>query len=359
MENKEKKIERIIAKSFKGPLDSEERTLLDHWISLSQENKNKYEVYRKLWKRSGELLLSNAIDVEASLLKTKSLIPDFNTKKRFKLYHLRVAAVLVLAMATGFFFNYVLRANDLLGVAQESVYQEVKASYGTRTKLLLADGTIVWLNSGSTLRFPISFDNVGERTVELNGEGYFEVAKNESKPFIVNTSGLDVKVYGTSFNVSAYDEYDTVEVALVEGKVSLMQGEKGAKKEVMVLKPKDVVEYNVNEEKLSRSMGSRMSKYSAWKDGKIVFYGDHIEKVVNRLEKWYNVDIEIADAALQDYRFTATFNDESLGQVLRLLSLSSPMEYKIGASKKLKDDSFGRRHVILSTKKNSINENSN
>lgn len=351
MEKKEKKIERIIAKSFKGELDSKEQIFLDQWISLSQENKKKFGIYEKLWKRSGELLLSNTIDVEASLLKTKKRIPDFRFKRRNSFVNLRVAAALILAMGLGFLFNYLLGANDLIDGTSGTVYQEVRASYGTRTKLLLADGTNVWLNSGSTLKFPIDFDNAEERVVELNGEGYFDVTKNESKPFIVNTSGLDVKVYGTSFNVSAYEEYDSMEVALVEGKVSLVQGAKGSRKEYMVLNPNDVVECNISEKRLSRISDSKMSKYTAWKEGKIVFYGDPIDKVVSRLEKWYNVDIEISDKALENYRFTATFNDESLEQVLKLLSLSSPMEYKIVASKKMKDDSFSRRRIILSTKK--------
>lgn len=351
MEEKEKNIEQLIAKSFQGRLNSEEKAFLDQWISLSDENRQKFDVYEKLWKRSGQLVLSNSIDVEASLLKTKKRIPEFAFKNKSSYSNLRVAAVLILAMALGFLFNYLLGANQLISGSSEIVYQEVKASYGTRTKLLLADSTTVWLNSGSTLRFPFNFDNAGERVVELDGEGYFEVTKNESKPFIVNTSNLDVKVYGTSFNVSAYAEYDTMELALVEGKVSLVQGDNKDRKELMVLKPNDVVECNVVEKKLSRSSEAKISKYTAWKDGKIIFYGDHIEKVVSRLEKWYNVDIEIGDRELQDYRFTATFNDESLEQVLKLLSLSSPMEYKIGASKKQEDDSYSRRQVILSMKK--------
>ena len=351
MEKGENNIERIIAKSFKGGLDSNEQIFLDHWISLSQDNKKKFEIYEKLWKRSGDLLLSNTIDVEASLLKTKKRIPDLRFKRKSSFGNLRVAVVLILAMALGFLFNYLLGANNLIDGTSETVYQEVRASYGTRTKLLLADGSTVWLNSGSTLKFPVNFDNTEERVVELNGEGYFDVTKNESKPFIVNTSGLDVKVYGTSFNVSAYDEYDSMEVALVEGKVSLVQGDKGNRKEYMVLNPNDVVECNISEKRLSRISDSKMSKYTAWKDGQMVFYGDPIEKVVSRLEKWYNVDIEIKDKDLQDYRFTATFNDETLEQVLKLLSLSSPMEYKIVPSEKLKDDGFSSRRVILSIKK--------
>ncbi|SMG21383.1 FecR family protein [Arenibacter troitsensis] len=351
MEKVENKIERIIAKSFKGELDSKEQDFLDQWISMSQENKRKFGIYEKLWKRSGELLLSNTIDIEQSLLKTKKRIPDFRFKRRTRFGNFRVAAVFILAMGLGFLINYLLGGNDLIDGTPQIVYQEVRASYGTRTKLILADGTNVWLNSGSTLKFPIDFDNVEERAVELNGEGYFDVTKNESKPFIVNTSGLDVKVYGTSFNVSAYEEYDSMEVALVEGKVSLVQGVKGDRKEYMVLNPNDVVECNISEKRLSRISDSKMNKYTSWKDGQMIFYGDPIAKVVSRLEKWYNVDIEIRDKALENYRFTATFNDESLEQVLKLLSLSSPMEYNIVASTKQNDDSFSRRQVILSIKK--------
>nr|WP_281501010.1 FecR domain-containing protein [Cellulophaga sp. F20128] len=248
--------------------------------------------------------------------------------------------------------NYFV-GDDVVGSAEkEIVYQEVRAAYGTKTKFVLNDSTVVWLNSGSTLRFPISFEGMDERKVALEGEAYFEVTKNVNKPFIVDTKKLDVKVYGTSFNVNAYDDYNSLLVVLVEGKVSLLQDGNDGQKEVMVLRPNDVVSYDVDSEILRRSRDSRLEKYTAWKEGSILFYNDPIDAVIKRLEKWYNIEIQIEDAALKEYRFTATFNNESLEQVLELLSLSSAMDYEIVMSENQSNDDSGKRKILLRTKNN-------
>lgn len=347
---KNKEIINIITKSFADILNEEEQHQLDCWVSKSLENKAKYEGYRRLWEQARTLASHEDIDVEAALVKTKKHIKEFRAKKRINFYIPRVAAILLVLISLAFALKYFFNNSDFPLSLEQTVFQEVKAAYGMRTKLLLADGTNVWLNSGSTLRFPLSFHDMDQRKVELVGEGYFEVTKNVVKPFIVKTPELDVKVHGTSFNVLAHEEYNSTVVALVEGKVSLIKDYNGKQRELMVLRPHDVVEFNSGDNTLHRTADMKMNKYTSWKDGYILFYGDPIDKVVQRLEKWYNVDIEIADKALEDYRFTATFYDESLEQVLKLLSLSSPIEYKITPAQKLKDNSFSMRKVILTGK---------
>ncbi|MCF6332713.1 MAG: FecR domain-containing protein, partial [Draconibacterium sp.] len=308
-------IKRIITKKITGKLNSDEQKILNNWISTSEENKKEFDAYLKLWKMSEELILSKTIDVESSLLMTKKKISSLKSNKRWISYLRQAAAILILSFSLNFVFNYFIQTKTPNTIAEQIVYQEVKAAFGTQTKLILADGSTVWLNSGSTLRFPASFLNMDERKVELNGEGYFEVTKNEEKPFIVNTSELDVKVYGTSFNVTAYEGYNSVTVALVKGKVSLLKNYVGGQKELIVLKPNEAVEYNSDEKKLYLSTNLHMEKYTGWKNGYIVFYGDPIDKVIQRLEKWYNVDIVAKDKSLHSFRFTATFIDESLEQV--------------------------------------------
>lgn len=347
---KHKEIEYLIAKSFKGELNQDEKSLLNEWMVASVKNKKKFEEYLRLWKKSETLVLSDAIDIESSLGKTKKRIKEFESKKRRNFYFKQIAAILLLSISLASLYNYFFNRAGLNG-SEEIVFQEVKAAYGTQTKLFLADGTNVWLNSGSTLRFPISFKNMDERKVELNGEGYFEVTKNDTKPFIVKGHELDVKVYGTSFNVSAYKEYNSMVVALVEGKVGLVKDYNGKQTELMVLEPNNVAEFNVESNTLKRREDVKMNKYTAWRDGYIVFYGDPIDKVVQRLEKWYNVDIEIGDKTLRDYRFTATLYDESLEQVLSLLSLSSPMQYKITPAQKQPDNTYSMRKVTLTMKR--------
>jgi ferric-dicitrate binding protein FerR (iron transport regulator) len=296
-------------------------------------------------------VLSKGINVEASLQQTKKGL-KFRTKKRWIIYLRQAAAILLISLSLSVSYNYFFTGRKTNEVAEHLVYQEIKASYGTQTKVVLADGTIVWLNSGSTLKFPASFKNTSEREVNLNGEGFFEVAKDDLKPFIVNTSMLDVKVYGTSFNISAYDDYQSMTIALEEGKVSVIKDKGNLEKELIVLKPSEVVEYNTTDKKLYHSSDSHIEKHSAWKDGHIIFYGDPIDLVIKRLEKWYNIKIIVQDDELQGYRFTATFIDESLEQMLSLLSLSSPMTYKIIPAQKLEDNSYSKRKVILSIKNN-------
>ena len=342
-----RQVERLMVKAIAGEISEDEQQILDSWIMQSPENEKEFDAYKSLWEKSNRLILSNEIDLESSLIQTKKRITGFQTKKRWITYFKQVAAILVISISVSGLYNYFSNDYKLSANEESVVVQEVRAAYGTSTKLQLADGTLVWLNSGSTLRFPISFNNMDERRVELNGEGYFEVTKNEKKPFIVNTSELDVKVYGTSFNVNAYKDFSSTTVALVEGKVSLIKEYSSGPKELIVLAPNDVVKYDMNSKTLLQSTDLNMSKYTAWKEGYIVFFGDSIDRVVQRLEKWYNVDIEINDKALYEYQFTATFANESLEQVLYLLSLSSPIQYKITPAKRLKDNTFSMRKVTF------------
>ena len=346
-----KEIDFIISKSITSKLDNEDQKLLDDWIAVDNSNAMDYQAYVELWNKSETLVLPDFINVEESLLKTKERIAPSKKIRVIPIWVRQVAAVLVLSVTISALYNYFVQNTQPEMKVEQTIYQEIEAAYGTKTKVILADGTKVWLNSGSTLRFPTSFQNAIERRVEINGEGYFDVTKNDEKPFIVNTSKLDVKVYGTQFNVCAYEDYDNMTIALVEGKVSLLKKYGEETKELIVLNPEEVVEYNKAQKKLYHSANNNyMKKYTSWKEGQIVFFGDPIERVVNRLEKWYNVDISVTDNELNNYSFTATFIDESLEQVLHLLCISSNMKCKIIPAKKLKDNSFSKRIVELSAK---------
>lgn len=342
------KIEHIITNKLTGTASEEESQILNEWLAGSEENKKEFDAYESLWEKSKELVLSDEIDVEAALKTTKNRI-DFRTKKTWLVFTRQAAAVIILAVSLSITFNYVIN-NKKSHLAEQNIFREINAAHGTRSKLELADGTTVWLNSGSSLRFPISFNNQDERRVELHGEGFFDVTKHATKPFIVETRDINVKVYGTAFDVFAYDEDNSMTVALVEGKVGLEKNVSGEEKELMTLAPNEVVEYNRAEKKLFHSTNQDMTKYLAWRNGQLVFDNDHIDEVANRLAKWYNVEIVVDEGILKDFRFTATFTNESLDQALALLSLSSPMKFKIEPAKRLSDNSYSKRKVILTTK---------
>jgi transmembrane sensor len=229
-------------------------------------------------------------------------------------------------------------------------YHEIQATYGTQSKLKLPDGTTVHLNSGSSMKYPVSFNNLDERRVELIGEGFFEVESQQGKPFIVDVGRLQVEVTGTRFNIDAYSDNSNITVALVEGSVNLTRGSASGSNPVAKLNPGEVAQFRTDENRLYINEVADMEKFYAWTEGKMVFIDDPIHVVVEKLSHWYNVDIEIADRRLDRYRFTGTFIDEPVEQILAILSRTSPMGYSIAPSRKLEDNSFTKRKIILKSK---------
>lgn len=348
--DKNQNIEALIIKSLERKANPNEMDELQTWRALSKKNELVYNTTQRLWEQSKKLVLSNTIDLNLALTQTKNQIPEFHKKKRWIFSLAQIAAIFLIALALSFFYHKYLSHNNT-EVSEQTVFQEINTSCGTQTNLTLPDGTVVWLNSGSTLRFPMSFKNQANRSVELRGEGYFKVTKNSQQPFIVVTKSIKIKVLGTSFNVSAYENDPEITVALVEGKIALLKDINGEEKKLLELNPMEAANYYPDKNQIAQFKVDLIDKYTAWKDGRIVFYNDPIAKVVTRLENWYNVEIDVADSTLNKYHFTATFVDESLEQVLKLLSLSSPMKYQIISAKKNKDNSYGRRQIILARKK--------
>ncbi|MBP7508474.1 MAG: DUF4974 domain-containing protein [Prolixibacteraceae bacterium] len=343
----------IIAKSLTDKLTEREEADLEAWRLENRENNQEYNDLVYLWSKTGSLILPDAIDKEkARNIISKGVRPLVSSKKWISVA-IRIAAVFVLAIILSGIYNYFKNSNDETVNNQDSssaVYQEIKASYGTQAKVELADGTTVYLNSGSKLKFPLSFKNKKERRVTLDGEGFFNVTENKRQAFIVQTGKLDIRVLGTSFNVDAYSDNRLLNVALVEGSVALQKP--GSKKDenIMELTPNQVATLNIADNKIYKTNVSDMYKYTAWVKGRIVFFGDPIQTIVKKLEKWYNVDIVISDKKLENYRFTGTFIDEPLEQVLSILSLTSPMSYVVQHSNMQTDNSMSKRKVILKSK---------
>lgn len=340
----------IIAKSLTSQLDDQERKELNEWKMISKENLSELNDFVELWKRSGSLTLPYAINHHNALKRIRNHPVFKPSPKRLINIVVQVAAVLILSLI--FSTIYVSLSehykNHIFSNATYGpVYQEIKAAFGTQARVELADGTVVFLNSGSKLRFPQTFDHQEQRKVLLDGEGYFSVTKNPDHPFVVQVHQLNIKVLGTTFNVEAYNDNPRVNIVLVEGSV-MIQSKRN--KDLLQLVPNEVATLNKMNNKLFKMNVADLYKYTAWINGRIVFYDDPIEIVVNKLAKWYNVDIVIADKRLENYRFTGTFIDESLEQILNILSLTSPMTNEIKSSVKQADNSMSKRKIILKGK---------
>ncbi|NJO87814.1 MAG: DUF4974 domain-containing protein [Chloroflexia bacterium] len=230
----------------------------------------------------------------------------------------------------------------------EVIMQSFTAKLGQLSHFALSDGTQVWLNSGSTIRFPDKF--VGDkRKVELEGEAYFDVVKNSGQPFLVKTNDLNIEVLGTSFNVSNYHNDSILEVVLVEGKVKLFSEYNNKEQTYGYLVPGRKAVYNKKERKVLAGKVD-VDKYISWRDGVLIFRGDPMNQVVKRLSRWFNVDITIADPEIENYVYTATFSNETLSQVLYLLKVSAPINYKNVAPKVLANGELSKQKIILTKK---------
>ena len=343
----------LIAKSLTSHLSEAEAKELEEWKLASRENLKEYNDFISIWAECGSLKMPESINqLEAqNIIREKAGIRS--SRQGWFIWAIQAAAVVVLSLIFSGVYNSLMHGNWNKSFADHSssqIYQEIKAAYGTQAKVELADGTKVFLNSGSKLRFPNTFANQAQRKVELDGEGYFEVTKNKEQPFIVQASSLNIRVLGTKFNVDAYPDSPSVSVALVEGSVMLQENSGNQNKDLMKLSPNQVATLNPADQTLSKIDVPDLYKYTAWINGRIVFYGDPIQTVVKKLEKWYNVDIVISDTKLEGYKFTGTFIDESLEQILNILSMSSQMTYVMQPIGKQADNSMSKRIIILKSR---------
>ncbi|MGD9929388.1 MAG: FecR family protein [Mangrovibacterium sp.] len=222
---------------------------------------------------------------------------------------------------------------------------EIVAPTGSRTVVQLSDGTEVHLNSGSKIKYPRSFDGEN-RELSLSGEGFFDVAHDPEHPFVVKTKRVNVKALGTKFNVLSYPENDAVATTLVEGKVVMERfTEDGKIENIETMTPGQHVEYNINSGKAS-STNRNIEKYIAWKDGLLIFDNSNINEVAERLSRMFNVEIEAAHE-IEDYTYTVKFVDESLTQILDLLTKATPVDYVFLPREKLPDGTYYKQKIIL------------
>jgi transmembrane sensor len=223
---------------------------------------------------------------------------------------------------------------------------EVEAPACSNLNFELGDGTKVWLNHGSKLIYPYRFDRKS-RKVFLKGEAYFAVAHDKKVPFIVGTERLEIKATGTAFNVSAYPTDKNVETTLVEGMVVILESK--TNREIKTMVPNQCLKFDIVKNTYTIESGN-IEKYTAWKNGLLVFKNDPIEDVANRISRWYNIDVEITDKRAKEFTITATFSDESLSQVLELMTMPTPVSYKLTPKVKLSDSSYTKEKVTIGLK---------
>ncbi|MCL4482663.1 MAG: DUF4974 domain-containing protein [Bacteroidetes bacterium] len=338
-----------------GVADESEGAYVEALFSRKQENPGLLNHLEKDWENELQQCNPANVDLNHLLDHIHRLIRnrEHNQRKspvhRFIRLYSKVAAILLLPLFIAGALTYGYLRKSTIVTAGQMVSSEIHAPYGARVSFNLPDGTTGWLNSGSSLTYTLPFNN--NRKVSLDGEAWFDVVHNEKNPFSICTDNSTVKVLGTSFNVSAYRREHYIEVVLQQGKVEFYHNNLPEK---VILSPSQKMVFKDGKVDLSMT---DPSKYKAWTDGKLVFRGDNMEDVARRIERWYNVKVILADQDLEKYSFRGTFEDDSLEEVLRLLSLTSPIGYTIAPRVMKSDGTFEKEIVTLYKKANKNNKN--
>ncbi|MFY0690015.1 MAG: FecR domain-containing protein [Cyclobacteriaceae bacterium] len=239
---------------------------------------------------------------------------------------LKYAAVLILGIGLSYFLLEGDKASDQIVEAKVDQITKV-TERGQKLSFVLADGTTVKLNAGSTLTFPRTFNN-NQREIYLQGEAFFDVARDESKPFVIHANEIDVKVLGTAFNIKSYQLEDLIQVAVAEGKVAVNSKEKAWEANTSTLTQNQVLTYTKSTKSLTTEI-SDIYAFTAWTDKTLVFKDASIAEITTRLERWFDVDIDVELSDPTPWQFSGQYPNKSIKQVLEGISYSTNVKYKI------------------------------
>lgn len=352
----------LINKFLNNQCTSEELQKVLQWVRTDALNTNGKELNLQEWRGyEGEDLFSEEEKLNSLLDKIHHKINISNNleldnkrpiqKATLFTWITRAAAILLIPVIAFLLYTTSQKTHiidDYVNAKVDSL--EIIAPIGSKTIVQLSDGSEVFLNHGSKLKYPQKFVGL-TREVVLSGEAYFKVAHNTEKPFVVNTANIKIKALGTEFNVLAYPNEDIIETTLVNGKVTLE--ELNTKEGIHFLgrmEPNQHVRYNTQTGKVTSTLGN-VEKYVSWKEGRLIFKNEPIEQIANRLNRWYNVEIIFEDDEVKALSYTATFVDETLFQILDLMELATPIKYKAMPRQKLEGGIFSKQKIIIGLKK--------
>lgn len=319
------KLQTAIVRLFSGEADSDDKNLVRVWVSQSDENKKTYDELKDIWLAAGTLHNSDGYQVEKEILNFQERIKEWRKGKQRKLYIFRVlkyASVFLLLVAIP--GSYYFGKNSK---KHESAYSTITCQPGDKSMVILPDSSRVWLNSGSKLVFNNDLKR-GKRELFLEGEAYFSVTRDPENPFTVHCGTLSVEVLGTEFDLKAYPGEDIISTTLIKGSVKISDLENQ-----VLLTPNQKLEYHNATRKMTLYELSDTAPETEWKDGRLVFRNESLRELELKLERWFDVDIVLADEAVKDRRYTGILERESILEVMSYFSLAKSVDYKIDGNR--------------------------
>lgn len=352
----------LIVRFLLKEADEEEKRKLFKWVYQNNQNEKLFYYLKDIWQTTHYQKVANSANTNAEwqkfakvAIQKESKIFSEKTALVRKLYRvIKIAAMVVLVFSVGFFVQYLM--------PEKQEYSIINVPYGAKSELDLPDGSKVWVNSGSVLKYPSSL-TAKEVNLYLEGEAFFKIAENKKRTLNVNTSTLTIQVHGTSFNVKSYPDEEIVETTLLEGSIAI-SGKVGNRvlktpiflkpnEQATLIKGKNEIQFkdsNSANDQISDSSNEQNFAYKpliktkpqlqikqrielepliSWKNNVLNFKNERFEDLSRKIERWYNVEIEINDADLKNSRYTGTFENETIEQALEALCLSLPFKYEI------------------------------
>ncbi len=373
----------LIKKNFLGTLSSEEQRFLDNWIGKSNENEEIFHRLMALFQEQGDVVDFETFDAELAWKKLqRSVVLERKRRANRALLQktLKIAAVFIGMALVGTIIwvqydnrtlsNQVIDQNSIvlqlgngtskiikageqrtlvdengvtLGVQNGNriIYDTTPKSkktlelntlivpYGEKMELQLSDGTVVYLNSGTSITYPVGFLENSPREVSVIGEAFFDVAHDKSRPFKVDLSKISIEVLGTKFNVAAYPEDKVINTVLVEGSVKLKEsGSRDGKVDNIIMEPNQLAAWN-SETSETEILKVDTDIYTSWINGRLVLKNLPFSAILKKLERHYDVKIQSNYVDLNRQSFTASFDVESIGEVLNSFNEDTPFIYEI------------------------------
>jgi transmembrane sensor len=324
MENYES-IHVLILRLLSGEADIHEKQKIAEWLELSPDNRRLYTDLREIWLGAGVQSNADQYQLEEAIEQFRSHIGQAPRRLPDALpviqFFRKYAALFILAITLP--FGYYLGTQKYTRQSMTTVC----CALGDKTNIILPDSTRVWLNSGSRLSFNSDFKS-GGRNVLLEGEAYFSVTKDKEHPFIVKTYEIEIRVLGTQFNVKAYPEEKSVSTTLIEGSIQV-----SSPSEKMTIAPDQKMVFSKETHKMSLNRLADTAPEIDWKRGRLIFRNESLEELEIKLERWFDVDIYLADEQVKHRRFTGTLERESILEVISYFELSKYVNCDIQGNK--------------------------
>lgn len=303
-------LKKILEKYNSGDCSPEELLIVNRFFKATK-NQNILVFKSEVDKHQVEIELKNKID--AAINQEAKIIPNFF--KFSSIYKFAAAAVLIISLGLGYFL---VNNQSAISKNELALFQTTN---GKKQDLVLDDGTKVHLNAGSIFKAPKVFLGT-KREVYLEGEAFFEVAKNDEMPFIIISNKLRTQVVGTSFNVKAYPNNKNVEVAVMTGKVKVFD-----QVSAVYLTPNQKVIYEKASGKLQKQTVAEIANYNAWMNGTMIFEKKSMEEIIKDVSRNYDVEIELVGGNIKKCVLNVRFENDSLETVLRILCIYTDAKY--------------------------------